>query len=301
MEVVTLVFPLLHIYKFYQQLPDYPMSTAELEGSTNVSYTALFETTNTRATISSSGKLYNMKELERCLANENDRKSLQDFACKREFTGENIMFLTRVHDFHGHWVVLYNGSPYIPAAAMRRMFVVAVTIFAHLVCTDTASVYINIEGRIYKALDAILGDAARAYMSATRGSGPILSPFGETIFDTANTNEFSASISMTSNSSVHLDGVSLNSSTGGSMTAQTITPVSTHSSGDALVAPLEPFSHLNDWAGNSVIDNFDIADGFDQEIFNDAYESVKNLVYAQTWRRFNQEKFKGALDTSTAI
>ncbi|SLM40472.1 Regulator of G protein signalling superfamily [Lasallia pustulata] len=288
MEVVTLVFPLLHIYKCYRQLPDYPMSAAELEGSTNASYTTLSETTTARATISSSGKLYNMKELERCLANEDDRKSLQDFACKREFTGENIMFLAQVQDFRSHWVALYNGGPYIPPAAKRRMFEVAVTIFAHLVCTDTASVYINIEGRIYKALDASLGDAARAYMSATRGSGPIVSPFGETIFDTANPKGFSASISMNPISSIHLDGVSLNSSTGASMTAETITPTST-SSRDALIAPLEPFSQLNGWSGNSVIDNFDIADGFDREIFSDAYESVKNLVYAQTWQRFNQE------------
>ena len=294
MEIVTLVFPLIQIYNHLQPVRNYRTYTAESGESTNASYAAISEPTTARLTSSSSGKLYTMKDLERCLTNENDRKGLQDFACKREFTGENIMFLTQVHDFRSHWYSLYNGGSDMPPAAKRRMFGAAVIIFAHLVCTDTASVYINIEGRIYKALNAILGDAARAYVSATRGSGSIVSLFGENIVEAADTDEFVETISMTVLSSIRTDGVSLNSSTASSMTADSSTPLTALSSYGGLVTPIET-------GDNTVIDNFNIARGFDHDIFSDAYKSVKNMVYAQTWQKFNREKDRATLNSSDAV
>ena len=300
-EVVTLLFPLHQIYKHFQSARNYRKCPAEISGPTNAPFTAISNTSTARTTSSSRGKLYTMKELERCLANENDRRALQDFACKREFTGENVMFLTQVHDFRSHWYPLYNRGSNKSPAAKRRMFEVAVVIFAHLVCTDTASVYINIEGRIYKPLNAVLGDAARAHVSATRDSGSTVSPFGEDIMDAADTDEFGSSIGMSVVSQVHTDGCSRTSSTSKSMTAETISPVTSYSSREGLITPIEPFHHLVESTDNSVIDNFEIPHGFDHEIFNDAYESVKNMVYAQTWQRFNQDKEKGSLNSRTAI
>lgn len=283
-EIVTLVFPLLQIYNSLQWVGRSPTSATQLSESTNASYTSISKPTSARTTNSSRGKLYTMKELEQCLTNENDRQCLQDFACTREFTGENIIFLTQVHDFHNHWYPLCNGDSDMSVAAKRRMFRAAVTIFAHLVCPDTASVYVNIEGRIYKALNAILGDAARAHMSALT-----VSPFGETIENAANTDDFG---SMTALPLAPMDGVSLHSSTG-----RSFTPITTHSSREGLGTHPEASSHL-------AADDFDVADiaeGFHLGVFDEAYESVKNMVYTQTWQRFNQEKEKRGLNTPTAV
>ncbi|KAI4133813.1 MAG: hypothetical protein LQ347_002050 [Umbilicaria vellea] len=253
---------------------DHPKITAGLKESTSGSYDVISEPTIAKATNSSRGKLYTMEELERCLTNENERNCLQDFACNREFTGENIMFLTQVHDFQSHWYPFCNSDSELSLAAKRRMFEAALTIFAHLVCPDTASVYINIEGRIYKALNAILGDAARAHVS------------------TANTNEFGTSISMTSLHPNNIDGISLNS--GKSMAIEIITPITSDTSREELIASPKSLSHV-------VVDDLDIAEGFGLGIFNEAYESVKNMVYAQTWQRFNQEKDKVRRSSSNSV
>lgn len=261
-EIITLLFPLLQIYNPRRWARNY--STLDNKSGKDAStYAEISKSTSPKAA-KPSGRLYTVVDLERCLTHEDERIYLQNFACRREFTGENIMFLTQVHDFQASWDSLCNSDSDLSLAAQRRMFEAAVTIFARLVCTDTASVYINIEGRIYKALNATLGDAARAHVSK------------------ATTDEF-GTISMNKLQPTQIDGMSLNS--GKSMTAASIKPIDSHWGPEGPVAPAEPMSHL-------LVHDFEIAEGFGLEIFNEAYASVKNMVYTQTWQRYNQEKEK---------
>ena len=136
-----MVFPLIQVRKRQQFRRDNPASVEESEKSRAVLATG------------SSGTLFPMRHLERCLANQDELKELQDFASHREFAGENIKFLSQVLEFKVFWSRMVTMGHYSPIL-QRAMFRPAVAIFHNLVCTDTASISINIEGRIYNALNA---------------------------------------------------------------------------------------------------------------------------------------------------
>ncbi|MCJ1300953.1 hypothetical protein MMC08_003752 [Hypocenomyce scalaris] len=171
------------------------------------------------------------------------------------------------------------------------MFRPAVAIFHNLVCTDTASISINIEGRIYNALNAVLGDAARAVAAADPRSGSTSGQIGEVIVDPASTNHFGENIDMDTLIPNTPDTDSLKCGSGKSVVGDSITPaitlVTTRASRERRV---EIYSSLPRATIHPIVDTYHVADAFNENTFDDAYESVKNMVYTYTWQRFNQRK-----------
>ena len=137
----------------------------------------------------------------------------------------------------------------------------------------------------------VLGDAARAVVAANSRSGFTSGQFGEVIVDPASTNHFGENIDMDTLIPNTPDIGSLKCGSGKSMVDDSITPVitpvTTHASRERHVKIYPSLPHETI---HPIVDTYHVADAFNENIFDDAYESVKKMVYTQTWQRFNQRK-----------
>lgn len=95
--------------------------------------------------------MYNMQSLEKALAT--NPRDLLHFAATKEFTGENIIFLTQVRDWKESWAVAGGEIGVMTMDTKRKLYNNAAAIFFNTVCLQTAQFPINIEGKIYSVLE----------------------------------------------------------------------------------------------------------------------------------------------------
>ena len=109
--------------------------------------------------------MYSMQSLEKTLAN--DSTDLLQFAATKEFTGENIVFLTQVRDWKRAWDSVSGGKEGMSLESKRKLYNNAAEIFFSSVCLQTAQFPVNIESKIYFALEQLFRSESCPMQKAT--------------------------------------------------------------------------------------------------------------------------------------
>ncbi len=161
MEFVTLYFPLMEAYKnkgFQQStlaaIEDWEQkrTIAGGAGTLESGSTARNSTVADSTTSKKKNDMYSMQALEKAL--ELNAAELLKFAAMKEFTGENIVFLTQVRDFKSSWDRSIKKGTFT-SDMKRHLYNIAYDIFAKNVSLQTSQFPINIEGKIYFALESM--------------------------------------------------------------------------------------------------------------------------------------------------
>ncbi|KAH7128448.1 hypothetical protein B0J11DRAFT_271401 [Dendryphion nanum] len=167
---------------------------------------------------------------------EHNIESLITWAACREFTAENTIFLREVRNFKKKWATLTT----VTTAQRRQMFTEASLIFFTLVNPFTAEIPINIDYKVFRALQRIFADVEYdPYLPSEPGTAPqspsardnVVCPWEEVLDRPASFGSTASAISTSSTKSF---------------------------------VPSE----------------------FTEDIYDAAFESIKYLVFTNTWPRF---------------
>ncbi|KAF1957112.1 hypothetical protein CC80DRAFT_358194, partial [Byssothecium circinans] len=271
MEIVTIGFPIAQVFKSnalrqetleaiaswekrkqLDESSDY--STTRLECSHKSSATVP-KASNTEE-ISPAGKtsfdsqkseMLTMAALDNAL--QTDPVSLLQFAALKDFSGENVGFLTHLADWPSEWVLLNPSTDH-----RRKQFVTAACIYAQFVSLENSEFPINISSKEGKALHNIFEDAATQLLR--RGS-VTCSTDSATPFDTEPAD---------SDSMVNLHpGVNL----------------------DTLGrANLRSVSRIVELRPEEALATVTIPEAFTDGVFDAAERETKYLVLTNTWPKF---------------
>lgn len=207
-----------------------------------------------------------MSALEHVL--ERNPAPLQQFAALRDFSGENIAFLTCVAEWRN------SLPPAVRDAAagardektrelVRERFNRAIRIYAGFISTRDAEFPINISSQDLKKLEGVFESSARVLYGEKRGVDPA------TPFDTP----------------------------GFSIKPPPSPTSSCHGSEKAIV--VEDTAQAEDM-GDRVQFWGDIPDNFDETVFDDAEKSIKYLVLTNTWPKFVKDR-RSSMDSVDAV
>jgi hypothetical protein len=134
----------------------------------------------------SNPELYTLGHLEKCL--QLNPKPLLLFAALKDFSGENISFLTHVQEWRANWASLTPTKANVLRKAgsesyrmsdklYRQQFNLAVRIYSSFVSLQYSDFPINISSAHLKELDILFADAAAKMAPASAGS--LCSPFAD--------------------------------------------------------------------------------------------------------------------------
>lgn len=207
-------------------------------------------------------KDYSMASLEYQISNNVD--PLLRWAAQKEFTAENILFLRDVIDFKRKWSIATNRG-HLTDDQLRERYEEAALIYFTLINPSTAKFNINIDYRTYNELERMFSGLVyvpfcddRSSISKTSQSENIITPW-------ADVEEFSASPRASD------EGI-------------------TNSDIDKLyrLPVTEIRASIDDMPRQSSIDlpYLYIPPTFSLEVFDKAYESVKQDVFLNTWVRY---------------
>jgi hypothetical protein len=306
MQFATIFFPIFEIFEHKTSIHKRPESFDSTDST-------LWSTTSHSEKMSSSqprnstaelfheinaasvGHLYSIGALERALLI--NPEPLLQYAARKDFTAENIVFLTQVRDWRNFW----QSAPRNPSTglvtedAQVRLFRMAIEIFATSVDEKTADFPINIEGYVRRDLAAVLGPSALNRMSgfaARNGSNascglevhgvptsviPSVAPWAEQKQAGSFTTTISAHSVSSPPSSPPTAAPALRSMSSGK------TPlITTSSRAEPKPYRLEDRPDLSPGSNGRGLD----IPGFDEHVFDDAEASIKYLVLTNTWRKF---------------
>ncbi|KAI9798104.1 MAG: hypothetical protein M1833_005001 [Piccolia ochrophora] len=156
MEFVSVFFPLLELGHFMASRRNVrsPIVDSWPKRSGDVVSISTTSCEKTKATVRgepvSRSDMYNMHALDHALSS--NAMELLQFAATREFTGENIVFLTQIRDWRRSWKRVASSGT-VDTVAKRRLYNNAASIFDTSVCLQTAQFPVNIEHKIYLALE----------------------------------------------------------------------------------------------------------------------------------------------------
>ena len=158
MEFVTVFFPLMEAYqsRYRQRLRISALDQWEQgrDARARSSSDSLQRTSSLSHTEKQDRRdMYGMNALERALSD--DPSPLLNFAAEREFTGENIIFLTKVREWKRAWDQAHARGPPGGSKPRRMMFEQGAELFFRTVCLSTAAFPVNVEGKIYVTLEKI--------------------------------------------------------------------------------------------------------------------------------------------------
>lgn len=257
MELTTLIFPILQILK-HKTLCETPEALTTFD-------TKQFELDSAASSSSPSspgGRMFSMESLELCLTTNHD--GLQIYASCMELNGENIIFLTKVLEFQKQWHTAFSGTNQLNNTLMI-LFRAALSIYIQLVHTATATYPINIESHIYAQLEATFGPAT-ALMAATRRSSEPLTPVSSAVTPWEDATPTESPNSTASEFPMH------------TMPSR---PASRRNESSEHLALTEESQDLNDPLANIVLPK-----DFNQHVFNEAYKSIKFMVWSEIWQRY---------------
>lgn len=226
------------------------------------------------------GRLYSMLALERALIV--NPTPLLHYAAKKDFTAENIVFLTSVRDWRQAWASAPRNpdTGTVTEDAQVRLFKMAVEIFAESVDEKTADFPINIEGHMRKELarifspDVLNGLSGFAVRNIRDRAPPSLysTPPATPWADQKKAGSVTTTVTATPPSSADTTFGSLSSN---------------NSAVKMVMSESKPY-RLEDRPDLSPQTNgrgIDIP-GFDEHVFDEAESSIKYLVLTNTWRKF---------------
>lgn len=297
MEIVTVAFPIYQILKHKRAAREIRQALANFDQKRLEPSHDSFALGSSVATDSiaskNKGKMYPMKTLDECLAGNHE--SLQIYSSCQELNGENIIFLTQVLAFRLACQKAFNTACSCGAdfrRARNAMFRKALVIFVTLVHTDTASYPINIESPIYNRLQYIFGPATALIAScktsrrtsslspttssATPWDDPIrpdLTPVG---MITPGNNQDFVSIPLRSLGKPNLGQ-----------------RYKSHNESNENIIHATGFGELSEShvSNNGTIEYDPLGDvevpaEFDGDVFDAAYQSVRYMVWSETWQRY---------------
>ena len=259
-QMTTVFFPIMQVVKQRREVQETQQALANFDKKRLGSVSTSSGSVVTGSTNSKRGKLYPMETLDQCL--ESDHANLQDYASHYELNGENILFLAKVLKFRKNWHYTFLRSSEM-GRAERIMFRHALSIYIELVHADTAHYPINIESPIYIALLSIFGPATFLVASRPRKStcsSPIsvVTPWDEPRGDKdAEGEEGFPLYDMPSNRRVSA------------------------SESSESILPLQDPTELD-----TILENVIIPDKFDDKVFDAAFNSIKYMVWTETWQRY---------------
>lgn len=206
--------------------------------------------------------LYTIVALEHAL--KWDAGPLQKFAALKDFSGENVSFLTHLATWKRTWSQLErekhnfrlpSEQSSVKAEGLRGQFNCALRLYAAFVSGRHAEFPINISSRTLRALDDMFADAAGTLLGdeARQDFGNAATPF-ETPFETPDITSRRSEYSVDAER-----GAGIHRGSAGS---------------DATLAP------------NSVWYWGPIPGNFTADVFNDAEYEIKYLVLTNTWPKF---------------
>jgi hypothetical protein len=203
---------------------------------------------------------------------------LLEFAALKDFSGENVSFLTHVADWRRFWF-----SPRVSTAEHRRMqFTAAARIYAHFISLQFSEFPINISSKEMKRLHIVFEGAATLLYGNKRGSLSSNNSDDVTPFDNIQPGEVppspthrSSSYSSTSelrHSTINLDTLGR--------------------------ANLRAVSRMEEEHIDEVLADFEIPEEFTEMIFDFAEREIKYLVLTNTWPKFvNYGRANSQIDT----
>lgn len=191
--------------------------------------------------------LYTMAGLENAL--RTNPVPLLQFAALRDFSGENISFLTHLADWRCSWLHLTGST----ALHRRQQFAVAVQIYALFVSPNFSEFPINVSHQSMRALRDLFEEPA-SFLCRKRSTSATYSP---TPFK---------DVSPDSDSTVDLrSGVKLD---------------------NLGRAKLNSVAHVAGPEQDDILADFPIPDTFKETVFDNAEGEIKYLVLTNTWPKF---------------
>lgn len=163
MEFVTIFFTLLEVYRSSRERRAISAAIADWERRTHgfdsiqsslLQHPSKSESDSERSQINKAD-LCNMQALERAL--ESNPRDLLEFAATKQFTGENIVFLTRVRAWKERWNRATSAKTLISFDSKFKLYEAGKDLFDRNISLHTAQFPINLESKIYRSLEAIFG------------------------------------------------------------------------------------------------------------------------------------------------
>lgn len=174
MEITTVLFPLLEVYKSKRDrkataaaIADWETSGHEFESFQSI------KSKNVSDTADHPGRpsMYNIAAMEEAL--EKNAPDLLEFAATKQFTGENIVFLTRVRAWKEQWVRAALVKNPMTLEAKSRLYEAGKEIFDRNISLHTSQFPINLESRVYQDLESIFGSCVTSSLTS------IITPFAD--------------------------------------------------------------------------------------------------------------------------
>jgi hypothetical protein len=191
---------------------------------------------------------------------------LLEFAALKDFSGENVSFLTHVADWRRYWF-----TPKASTAEHRRIqFIAAARVHAHFISLEFSEFPINISSKEMKRLHTMFESAATLLYGNKRGSISSATSDNVTPFDNVNPDEVPDSPSYCKSS--YSSTSELRSST-----------INLDRLGRAN---LRAVSRMQDVHMDEVLADFEIPEDFTEMVFDFAEREIKYLVLTNTWPKF---------------
>jgi hypothetical protein len=273
MEVFTIIFPIVQVLKS-QHLRQGTLEALEawekrqeLQGNsdstiagsevgsnkdstyTSATYTAESENAPIKICFDAESTVtLNMTALEFLL--RTNPEPLLQFAALKDFSGENVSFLTHVAEWKRAWFVPLGSTQ----EQRRQQFIAAVRIYTNFVSLDCAEFPINISSQEMKCLQEVFSHAAAILMRRpSSGSTDTITPF-DMENDSSSTVDFKTGINLDTLGRNNLKSV------------QRMTELGT--------------------AEREAVTDISIPDMFTPDIFQSAEQEIKYLVFTNTWPKF---------------
>lgn len=174
MEITTILFPLLDIYKSKRDrkataaaIADWETSSHEFDSFRSIQSKSMSENVEHQGRPS----MYNLAAMEKAL--EKNAPDLLEFAATKQFTGENIVFLTRVRAWKEQWVRAASVKNPMTLEAKSRLYEAGKEIFDRNVSLHTSQFPINLESKVYQELESIFGSRVTSSLTS------IITPFAD--------------------------------------------------------------------------------------------------------------------------
>jgi hypothetical protein len=271
MELVTIGFPIVEVFKTHRLRQETLDAIAawekrqETASPTSSNFSAGGSTkqdvadsrksltikevylTNKKSIDSQRSDLYTMAGLENAL--RTNAVPLLQFAALRDFSGENISFLTHLADWRRAWLHLSVST----TQHRRQQFIAAVSIYAHFVSPSISEFSINISHANMAALRDLFEDAAsRIFRKRSIASTYSPTPFEEIPPDSDSTIDLRSGVNLDIFSRANINSVA------------------------NMARPCY----------EDVLTAYQIPDAFKETVFDAAEKEIKYLVLTNTWPKF---------------
>jgi hypothetical protein len=207
---------------------------------------------------------------------------LLQFAALKDFSGENVSFLTHIADWRRYWF-----SPRLSTAEHRKQqFITAVRIYSHFISLEFSEFPINISSKEMKRLHQVFESAAVLLNRCTRGSIDSETSDSATPFDNIHPSDLPNSLMFPSSSSSPTFPRSPASAMFPSSPIKQEIEMKT-SDLDALGrANLRASSRMQRSSMYDMFANVAVPESFKETVFDQAEAEIKYLILTNTWPKF---------------